>query len=115
MKSEPSKEVARITSVETSVERTGHTADDDVDVLALAAEAALNLLADAIVRGRADYDTVVQGLKKARIDEALGRVFEGASERVMQDADDPYDFDVRLHADNLSGAAGTARRIFEWL
>ncbi|MEU2078597.1 hypothetical protein [Streptomyces sp. NPDC013489] len=113
---EPSKEIAKVTHVETAAERTG-AADtgEDLAVLAPAAAAALNLLADAIRRGRADHDDIVQALKAAGVHEAFASVFDAASERVMDATDDPYDFDVRLHADNLAGAAGDVRRAFHWL
>ncbi|MFF2927209.1 hypothetical protein ACFVTP_33195 [Streptomyces celluloflavus] len=110
------KALARIGSIETGVERTATTVgDEDLAVLAPAAAAALNLLADAVRRGGADHDDIVQALKAARVDEAFASVFDAASERVMEAADDPYDFDVRLHADNLAGAAGDVRRAFKWL
>lgn len=112
---EPSKDVARITGIETAVDRTGSTRDEELSVLAPAAAAALNLLADAIVRNGADYDTVVQDLKDARVGEAFARIFEAAAERVMEEGDDPFDYDTRQRADNLSGAASDARRLFEWL
>ncbi|WDG26834.1 hypothetical protein N7925_36040 [Streptomyces sp. CA-278952] len=103
--------------METSAERTGAAAGagEELAVLAPAAAAALNLLADAVRRGRADQDGIVQALKDARVDEAFARVFDAASERVMEAADDPYDIDVRLDVDNLSGAATDIRRTFDWL
>ncbi|ANJ12141.1 hypothetical protein Spa2297_34315 (plasmid) [Streptomyces parvulus] len=111
-----SKALARISSVETAAERTaGAAGGEDLAVLAPAAASALNLLADAIRRGGADHDDIVQALKTAGVHEAFARVFDAASERVMDTADDPYDFDERLHADNLAGAAGDVRRAFEWL
>ncbi|CAL9327197.1 hypothetical protein [Streptomyces sp. SudanB182_2057] len=82
-------------------------------MLAPAAAAALNLLADAVRRGGAD--DIVQALKAAGVHEAFAGVFDAASERVMVAAEDPYDFDVRLHADNLAVAADDVRRAFEWL
>ncbi|MFD9114887.1 hypothetical protein [Streptomyces bottropensis] len=111
-----SKALARISSVETSAERAlgTTTGGEDVAVLAPAAAAALGLLTDAVRRG-ADPDDIVQALKDAGVHEAFASVFDAASERVMEAADDPYDFDVRLHADNLAGAAGDVRRAFEWL
>jgi hypothetical protein len=33
----------------------------------------------------------------------------------MNSAEDPYDFDERLEADNLSGAASQVRDAFRWL
>ncbi|MFE3907414.1 hypothetical protein ACFXPY_46220 [Streptomyces sp. NPDC059153] len=57
----------------------------------------------------------VHALKAAGVHEAFASVFDAASERVMEAADDPFDFDERLHADNLAGAAGDVRRAFTWL
>ena len=111
-----SKALARISSVETSAERTtGTTGGEDLAVLAPAAAAALNLLADAVRRGGADHDDIVQALKVAGVHEAFAGVFDAAAERVMDEAEDPYDFDDRLEADNLGGAASDIRRIFRWL
>ncbi|MFJ3251190.1 hypothetical protein [Streptomyces sp. NPDC086782] len=111
-----SNALARISSVETAAERTvGTTGGEDLAVLAPVAAAALNLLADAVRRGGADQDDIVQVLKAAGVHEAFARVFDAAVERVMDATDDPYDFDVRLHADNLAKAAGDVRRAFEWL
>lgn len=111
-----SKELATVTRVETAVERTDTTAgNEDLAVLAPAAAAALNLLADAIRRGRADHDDIVQALKAAGVHEAFAGVFDAAAERVMDEVEDPYDFDDRLEADNLGGAASDIRRIFRWL
>lgn len=108
--------LARISSVETSAARTADTTGgEDLAVLAPAAAAALSLLADAVRRGAADHDGLVQALKAAGVHEAFAAVFDAAADRVMQGADDPYDFDVRLHADNLAGSAGDVRRAFEWL
>lgn len=111
------KALARIGHIETGVERTATTiaGGEDLAVLAPAAAAALNLLADAVRRGGADHDDIVQALKAAGVHEAFAGVFDAASERVMESVDDPYDFDERLHADNLTGAAGDVRRAFEWL
>ncbi|MFE5097192.1 hypothetical protein ACFRCI_44610 [Streptomyces sp. NPDC056638] len=80
-----------------------------------AVAAAPNLLADAVRRGGADHDHIVQALKAAGVHEAFASVFDAASERVTEAADDPFDFDERLHADNLAGAAGDVRRAFTWL
>ncbi|MFZ4240849.1 hypothetical protein ACOZGD_37515 [Streptomyces murinus] len=111
-----SSALARIGSVETAAERTAVTTSaEDLAVLAPAAAAALNLLADAVRRGGADHHNIVQALKDAEVHEAFAGVFDAASARVMEAADDPYDFDVRLHADNLAGAAGDVRRAFRWL
>ncbi|MEU3434180.1 hypothetical protein [Streptomyces sp. NPDC006863] len=100
------KALARIGHIETGVERTATTTAGGED---------LAVLADAVRRGGADHDDIVQALKAARVDEAFAGVFDAASERAMDAADDPYDFDVRLHADNLAGAAGDVRRAFQWL
>ncbi|MDX3025405.1 hypothetical protein [Streptomyces acidiscabies] len=110
-----STELARVTRVETAAERTGAADTGELADLAPAAAAALNLLADAIVRNGADYDAIVQNLKGAKVDEAFARIFEAAAERVMQETDDPWDADERLRADNLSGAASDARGLFHWL
>ncbi|MFJ3848360.1 hypothetical protein ACIPV3_30280 [Streptomyces albidoflavus] len=110
------KALARISHIETGVNRTATTdGGEDLAVLAPAAAAALNLLADAVRRGGADHDDIVQALKAAGVHEAFAQVFDAASERVMDATDNPYDFDVRLHADNLAGAAGDVRRAFQWL
>ncbi|MET9810874.1 hypothetical protein [Streptomyces halstedii] len=50
-----------------------------------AAAAALNLLADAVRRGGADQDDIVQ----AGVHGAFAGVFDAASERVMEAADNP--------------------------
>ncbi|MEU7191861.1 hypothetical protein [Streptomyces sp. NPDC045369] len=104
-----SKAVARISRVETSAERTAGTGEG-LAVPAPAAATALSLLADSVRRGAAAPDGLVQALQAAGVHEAVT-----AADRVMQSADDPYDFDVHLHADNLAGAAGDVRRAFEWL
>ncbi|MGW8730511.1 hypothetical protein ACWGNF_31295 [Streptomyces sp. NPDC055808] len=111
-----SSELARVASVETAAERTGVTTGaEDLAVLAPAAAAALNLLADAIRRGRTNQYVIVQALKAAGVHEAFAGVFDAAAERVMNEAEDPYDFDDRLEADNLGGAASDVRRAFHWL
>ncbi|MGW7460958.1 hypothetical protein [Streptomyces sp. NPDC054797] len=110
-----SKEIATITGVETAAERTGAADIGELANLAPAAAAALNLLADAIKRGRADQDAVVEALKAARVDEAFAAVLDAAANAVMDAAEDPYDFDDRLAADNLGGAASDVRRAFRWL
>ncbi|WP_415962036.1 hypothetical protein [Streptomyces sp. 021-4] len=109
-----SSELARITHVETAAERTGADGIGDLADLAPAA-AALNLLSDAIKRGRADQDAIVEALKAAKLDEAFSGVLDAAADSVMTSAEDPYDFDDRLHADNLGGAASDIRRAFHWL
>ncbi|MFH9800449.1 hypothetical protein [Streptomyces virginiae] len=110
-----SMEIATITRVETLAERTGTAELGELAALAPAAAAALNLLADAIKRGQVDQDAVVEALKAARIDEAFAAVLDAAANAVMADAEDPYDFDDRLAADNLGGAASDVRRLFHWL
>ncbi|MFE4658240.1 hypothetical protein ACFRFJ_16345 [Streptomyces hydrogenans] len=110
------KQLATVTRVETTAERTGTTAgNEDLAVLAPAAAAALNLLADAIKRGRADQYAIVEALKAAGVHEAFAGVFDAAAERVLDQAKDPYDFDDRLEADNLGGVASGIRSIFRWL
>ncbi len=111
-----SRALARIGSIETAAERTATTTGgEDLAMLAPAVAAALNLLADAVRRGGADHDDIVPALEAAGVHEAFAGVFDAASERVMVAADDRYDFDVRLHADNLADAADDVRRAFEWL
>lgn len=110
-----STELARVTGIETTAERTSTAGIGDLVDLAPAAAAALNLLADAIKRGRADQYAVVEALKDAKVDEAFAAVLDAAAEAVMHDAEDPYDFDDRLIADNLGGAASDVRRVFYWL
>ncbi|MET9483672.1 hypothetical protein [Streptomyces sp. NPDC006638] len=92
-----STSLARIGTVETSAQRTRGTASvEDLAVSAPTAAGALNLLADAVRRGGADHDDIVQALEAAGVDEAFAGVFDAASERVI-------------------GAAGDVRRAFEWL
>ncbi|MEU7031397.1 hypothetical protein AB0A60_32475 [Streptomyces sp. NPDC046275] len=104
---------ADITAIETSSDR--GTADSELVYLAPAAAAALGLLAEAIKRGTADRESVVQALKEAAVHERFADVLAAASENVMEEAEDPYDFDARLDADNLSGAASEVRDLFRWL
>ncbi|MGW2331707.1 hypothetical protein ACWC5C_38985 [Streptomyces sp. NPDC001700] len=104
---------ADVTAIETSADRGG--ADSELAYLAPAAAAALGLLADAIKRGTASHENVVQALKEAAVHERFADVLEAASEGVMNEAEDPYDFDMRLDADNLSGAASEVRDVFRWL
>ncbi|MFD9393792.1 hypothetical protein ACFWBB_24590 [Streptomyces sp. NPDC060000] len=60
---------------------------EDPAVLAPAAAAALNLLADAVRRRGTDHDDIVQALKAAGVHEGFASVFDAASERVMEAAD----------------------------
>ncbi|WP_234318939.1 HIT family protein [Streptomyces sp. NRRL S-237] len=95
------KHLATITGIETPA-RTGLTADGgDLADLVPAAAAALRLLADAITRGHANQDDIVQAIQDAD-------VLAAASSAVMDETEDPYDVDHSLAADNLSGAAGQA-------
>ncbi|MEV1042328.1 hypothetical protein AB0J01_37800 [Streptomyces sp. NPDC050204] len=111
-----SMELATVTHIEAAAERTGTDGVlEDLAALAPAAAAALALLADAIKRGRVDQDAVVQALKDARVDEAFASVLDAAADSVWAAAKDPFDFDDRLTADNLSGAAGDVRRVFHWI
>ncbi|GHE24155.1 hypothetical protein GCM10017779_71420 [Streptomyces capillispiralis] len=87
----------------------------DLAYLAPAAAAALGLLADAIQRGTADRETVLQALKEASVHERFADILAAASEDVMDETEDPYDFDARLDADNLSGAGSEVRNLFRWL
>ncbi|MFD4555277.1 hypothetical protein ACFWP5_13320 [Streptomyces sp. NPDC058469] len=116
---QPSKEIARVTAVETAAERHGVGADEALAALALAAlapaaAAALRLLADAIRRGT-DHDDVVQALKEAGVHDAFADVLDAASDTATSELEDPFEFDGRLHADNLSAAAGQVRDAFRWL
>lgn len=90
---------------------------EELRALAPAAAAALRLLADAIRRGNADQDTVVKALSDADVAGAFGEVLEAAADAEMETLpdDDPFDFDTRLRADNLAGAASDVRRAFKFL
>jgi hypothetical protein len=115
MDSDASKELAttaHVTAIETTADRAGETGE--LAFLAPPAAAALRLLADAIQRGT-DHDIVVQALKDAGVHDAFADVLDAASGAVMSSAEDPYDFDERLEADNLSGAASQIRDVFRWL
>ncbi|WP_329583694.1 hypothetical protein [Streptomyces sp. NBC_01361] len=104
---------AKVTAIETTADRASHS---ELAYLAPAAASALYLLADAIKRGGADQDDVVQGLKGAKVHEAFAAVLDAASTVVMDSLDDPYgDFDTSLHAENLGAAAGNVRDTFRWL
>jgi hypothetical protein len=98
--------------VETTADRKGGTGE--LAFLAPAAAAALRLLAGAIQRGT-DHDIVVQALNGAGVHEAFADVLDSASTAVMNGVDDPYDFDERVEADNLSGAASQVRDALRWL
>ncbi|WP_331737885.1 hypothetical protein OG440_41295 (plasmid) [Streptomyces sp. NBC_00637] len=104
---------AEITAIETRADR--GAVDSELAYLAPAAAAALGLLADAIKRGTADRESVVQALKEAAVHERFADVLAAASEDVMEETEDPFDFDARLDADNLSGAASQVRDLFRWL
>ncbi|MFB7552565.1 hypothetical protein [Streptomyces sp. NPDC056154] len=72
-----SRALARISSVETSAERTGGTTGgEDLAVLAPVAVAAFNLLADTVRRGGADHDDIVQALKAAGAASDVRRAFD---------------------------------------
>ncbi|WEH44023.1 hypothetical protein [Streptomyces sp. AM 2-1-1] len=105
--------VADITAIETRADR--GAVDSELAYLAPAAAAELGLLADAIKRGTADRESVVQALKEAAVHERFADVLAAASEDVMDETEDPHDFDARLDADNLSGAASQVRDLFRWL
>ncbi|MFF3256427.1 hypothetical protein ACFYWP_36845 [Actinacidiphila glaucinigra] len=108
------KEIVHVTAVETSAERRAADTTEGLVALAPAAAAALRLLADAIPRG-ARHDDVVEALKQAGVHEAFASVLDAAAAAVMHSTEDPYDFDDRQHADNLSGAASQVRDVFRWL
>ncbi|MBV6700262.1 hypothetical protein KV557_24685 [Kitasatospora aureofaciens] len=96
---------------------TGVGLGGDLEHLAPAAAAALRLLADAIRKG-ADHCDVVEAIKSAGIAEAFADVFDAAADKELGSLpdDDPFDFDIRLAADNLSAAASDIRRaISPWI
>ncbi|MGW1888134.1 hypothetical protein [Streptomyces sp. NPDC001970] len=101
-----------VTAMETTADRAG---DSELAYLAPAAAAALRLLADGVKRGGADQNAVVQALKDAKVHEAFADVLDAAATVAMAALEDPYEFDGRLHADNLSAAAGEVRDVFHWL
>ncbi|MEU9943152.1 hypothetical protein ACFYRL_35640 [Streptomyces goshikiensis] len=105
--------VADITAIETPADR--GAVDSELAYLAPAAAAALGMLAEAIKRGTADRESVVEALREAAVHERFADVLAAASENVMDEAEDPYDFDARLDSDNLSGAASDVRNLFRWL
>ncbi|MFE3995013.1 hypothetical protein ACFXPW_25450 [Streptomyces goshikiensis] len=109
---ESSQEIARITGIQSPVREAA--IHEGLADLAPAAAAALRLLADAIRRG-GDHDDVVEALKQAGVHDAFADVLAAASTAVMDSLDDPYEFDGRLHAENLSGAASQVRDAFRWL
>ncbi|MDX2697146.1 hypothetical protein [Streptomyces ipomoeae] len=111
---QPSKEIALVTGVETAAERHGIADNEALAALAPAAAAALRLLADAIRRGT-DHGDVVEALKQAGVHDAFADVLDAASNAVTGELEDPFEFDGRLHADNLSGAASQVRDAFRWL
>ncbi|MGW2557663.1 hypothetical protein ACWCXB_00170 [Streptomyces sp. NPDC001514] len=107
-----SKEIAAtttVTAIETTADRTG---DSELAYLAPAAAAALRLLAESLKRRGADQDAVILALKDAKVHEAFADVLDAASTVIMED---PYEFDGRLHADNLSAVAGEVRDVFRRL
>ncbi|MEV6133099.1 hypothetical protein AB0M05_40975 [Streptomyces violaceusniger] len=110
-----SQEIARITAIETAVDRGHAGADSGLAYYAPAAAAALNLLADAVNRGGADHDDVVQALKSAGVHSAFAAVLDAAAGAVTEGMDDPFDVDDRLHSENLQAAAGQVRDAFQWL
>ncbi|MFF3460185.1 hypothetical protein ACFYXH_39050 [Streptomyces sp. NPDC002730] len=93
--------------IETTADRAGDTGE--LAFLAPAGAAALRLLTDAVQRGT-DHDIVVQALKDAGVHDAFADVLDATSAAVINGVDDPYDFDERLEADNLSDAASHVRR-----
>ncbi|MFJ3221325.1 hypothetical protein ACIPLC_36080 [Kitasatospora sp. NPDC086801] len=85
----------------------------DLAHLIPAARAALLLLADAVRRGGADQADVVEAVKDGGLADAFASVFDAAADAVWAEHEaeggDPYDFDVRLQTDNLSGVASSIR------
>ncbi|MFF4398503.1 hypothetical protein [Streptomyces sp. NPDC001480] len=57
----------------------------------------------------------MQALKESAVHERFADVLAAASENVMDETEDPYDFDARLDADNVSGAASAVRNLFRRL
>lgn len=104
-----------ITAIETRADRGTQDHDSELAFLAPAAAAALGLLADAIKKGATNREDVVQALKESAVHERFADVLEAASDDVMTGAEDPYDFDIRMDADNLSAAASNVRKLFYWL
>ncbi|CAM5678624.1 hypothetical protein SANTM175S_02376 [Streptomyces antimycoticus] len=84
-----SQEIARITAIETAVDRDHAGADSELAYYAPAAAAALNLLAYAVNRGGADHDDVVQALKSAGVHSAFAAVLDAAAGAVTEGMDDP--------------------------
>ncbi|WP_331745538.1 hypothetical protein [Streptomyces virginiae] len=109
------KHLATITSIEPPARTSLTAGGGDLADLAPAAAAALRLLADAITRGHANQDDIVQALQDANVHEAFADVLAAASNAVMDETEDPYDVDYSLAADNLSGAASQVRDIFRWI
>ncbi|MGW5121442.1 hypothetical protein ACWEQ8_39305 [Streptomyces noursei] len=108
-------ELARITNVETSIERGSNDQLGELAYLAPAAAAALQLLADAIKRCQAGQDDVLQRLQEAGVHTAFAGVLDAASDAAMNETDDPFDVDYSLDADNLSAAAREVRDAFRGL
>ncbi|MFJ4674228.1 hypothetical protein [Kitasatospora purpeofusca] len=104
-----------ITGVVVPAESAADTAGlgGDLADLIPAARAALLLLADAVRRGGADQADVVEAVKDGGLADAFASVFDAAADAVWDEHEkaggDPYDFDVRLQTDNLSGVASSIR------
>ncbi|WP_404871063.1 hypothetical protein ACI1MP_37960 (plasmid) [Kitasatospora griseola] len=79
-----------------------------------AAKAALLLVADAIRRGGADQADVVEAVKDSGLADAFASIFDAASDAAWDEhiaaGGDEYDFDARLHSDNLTAVGSDIRR-----
>ncbi|MFJ5645790.1 hypothetical protein [Streptomyces sp. NPDC093223] len=93
-------------AVQATAERSD--ADDELERLAPAAADALNQLTAAIKHG-ADHNGIIQRLIGAGVPEAFAGLFDAASEATWQAADDPFNVDYSLPAENLSAAASSIR------
>ncbi|MFD9691329.1 hypothetical protein ACFWXO_36845 [Kitasatospora sp. NPDC059088] len=78
-----------------------------------AARAALLLVADAIRRGGADQADVVEAVKNAGLADAFAGIFDAAADAAWDEhiavGGDEYDFDARLHCDNLTAVGSDIR------
>jgi hypothetical protein len=110
----PSTELATTMQV-AAIQKAPASQEPDSELACLATAAALGLLADAVQRGGAAHDQVVEALKAAGVHERFADVLTAAATVVMDEADDPYDFDSRLRSENLSAAASQIRDAFHWL
>ncbi|MGK4586026.1 hypothetical protein [Kitasatospora sp. HPMI-4] len=79
-----------------------------------AAKAALLLVADAIRRGGADQADVVEAVKATGLADAFAGIFDAAADAAWDEhiaaGGDEWDFDARLHTDNLYAVGSDIRR-----